>query len=159
MSYTLYLIFSLFWKRHNLALNMPTWGLPSHYFNISTCQSRTPSSHHFWSRAQLLCTCKTTQPLPTSSAESKTLVLTDSYSHCESSHLSWGHITTTKSVLIKCLTFAQSSSSWICKKYKAIFRNIAKYSSTAIPWGAKHIAYIQVIMVSSFLDIIYHFDG
>lgn len=143
-----------------MALNLPTWWLPSQYFSIFTLQSRTPSSHHLWCpRVQLPCTCKTTQPLPISSTESKTLVLTDSYSHCESSHLSWGHITTTKSVLIKCLTFAQSSSSCICKKYKAIFRNIAKYISTAIPWGAKHIAYIQVIMVCSFLDSIYHFDG
>ena len=46
-----------------------------------------------------------------------------------------------------------------CRKYKVIFRNIAKYILTAIPWGEKHTAYIQAIMVCSFVDIIYHFDG
>lgn len=65
-----------------------------------------------------------------------------------------GHITT-KSVLLW---------SYLCTRQQLldqqeIFRNIAKYISTAVLWGAEHIAYIQVIMVCSFLDIIYHFDG
>lgn len=55
MAYTFYLTFSLFWKRrHNLAQNLPTWWVPSHYFNISTLQSKTPIPCYFWCPSALL---------------------------------------------------------------------------------------------------------